>query len=289
MELLRIKLKQNKAHYRKEETIDNKMTYPLPPFSTIIGALHRACNFTEYHPMRVSVQGKYKTLTQQVYTDYTFLNSINDDRGILVKVENPKCLSAGFVRVAEALKPQGNSFVKEETIMVLNRALLDEYKYLKENDSKSKELEKYKTLVTALKRYEVLHEVEPVIHIAGDRELLETIEKNIYNLKALGRSEDFVDVEEYGIVNTQEIDEEKTLMSSYTIYANYEDVKNKIGYIKTDRKNIGGTLYYINKDYKIVKKKREFNKIKVIYGSKYEIIKENEHSYWDGKYVISLN
>ncbi|MGL6098594.1 MAG: CRISPR-associated protein Cas5, partial [Fusobacteriaceae bacterium] len=51
MRALRIIITQSKAHYRKEETVDNKMTYPLPPFSTVIGAIHRACNFKEYHPM----------------------------------------------------------------------------------------------------------------------------------------------------------------------------------------------------------------------------------------------
>ena len=33
--LLRIKLHQNKANYKKEETSENKMTYPLPPYSTV--------------------------------------------------------------------------------------------------------------------------------------------------------------------------------------------------------------------------------------------------------------
>ena len=39
MEALRIILKQSSANYRKAGTIDNKMTYPLPIPSTIIGAL----------------------------------------------------------------------------------------------------------------------------------------------------------------------------------------------------------------------------------------------------------
>ena len=40
MKALRICLKQSLANYRREETVDNKMTYPLPPYSTVIGALH---------------------------------------------------------------------------------------------------------------------------------------------------------------------------------------------------------------------------------------------------------
>ena len=43
MKCLRIKLTQSSANYRREETVTNKMTYPLPPMSTVIGALHNAC------------------------------------------------------------------------------------------------------------------------------------------------------------------------------------------------------------------------------------------------------
>ena len=39
MKCLRIKLTQSSANYRREETVTNKMTYPLPPMSTVIGAL----------------------------------------------------------------------------------------------------------------------------------------------------------------------------------------------------------------------------------------------------------
>ena len=60
MKVLRIKLRQNQASYTREETVNNRMTYPLPQYSTIIGALHSACGYTSYHEMKVSVQGKYR-------------------------------------------------------------------------------------------------------------------------------------------------------------------------------------------------------------------------------------
>ena len=46
MKAFRLIIKQTSANYRKPETIKNKMTYPLPPFSTVIGALHNACGYT---------------------------------------------------------------------------------------------------------------------------------------------------------------------------------------------------------------------------------------------------
>ena len=141
MEALRIILKQSSANYRKAGTIDNKMTYPLPIPSTIIGALHNICGYTEYHSMDVSIQGKFTSLSRKVYTDYCFLNSALDDRGNLIKVVDPNAFSGAFVKVASAKKSQGNSFKDRITIQVHNEELLQEYCNLKE---KSKEIEELK-------------------------------------------------------------------------------------------------------------------------------------------------
>ena len=141
MEALRIILKQSSANYRKAGTVDNKMTYPLPIPSTIIGALHNICGYTEYHSMDISIQGKFTSLSKRVYTDYCFLNSALDDRGNLVKVVDPDTFSGAFIKVASAKKSQGNSFKDRITIQVHNEELLQEYCSLKE---KSKEIEELK-------------------------------------------------------------------------------------------------------------------------------------------------
>lgn len=131
MKALRLIIHQNSANYKKEETVDNKMTYPLPPISTIIGALHSICGYQEYHEMDVSIQGRYESMHREPYTDYCFLNSVQDDRGILVKMRNGSMLSNAFEKVATAKKPQGNSFREGITIHVDNQKLLDEYRDLK--------------------------------------------------------------------------------------------------------------------------------------------------------------
>lgn len=132
MKALRLVIHQSSANYKKEETVDNKMTYPLPPLSTIIGAIHAACGYREYHPMNISVQGSYESMHKEPYTDYCFLNSVQDDRGILVKMRNGSMLSNAFDKVATAKKPQGNSFRNRVTIQVNNQELLDEYCQLKD-------------------------------------------------------------------------------------------------------------------------------------------------------------
>lgn len=286
MELLRIILTQNKAHYRKEETIDNRMTYPLPPYSTIIGAIHKACNYKEYHQMDISIQGDYKSLSTEVFTDYLFLNSVMDDRGILVKLANENLYSKGFTKVAKANNSQGNSFKNEVTILIYNQILLNEYKNLKEHDPKNEELKKYKSLVTSLKHCEVLNEVNLIIHISSDRPTLETIKSNIYNLKAIGRSEDFVDIKECEFIQTIEVNDIKT--SENSGYLKLENVRNFNVFERTNTNDIGGTLYFLGKDYSIKKNQRNFNKKKVVYSSRYSIEETNEDILYDGQYIIDL-
>ncbi len=132
MKALRLLIHQTSANYKKEETVDNKMTYPLPPVSTIIGALHNACGYREYNEMDISIQGKYESMHREPYTDYCFLNSVQDDRGILVKMKNGTMLSNAFTKVATAKKPQGNSFRNNITIQIHNQELMEEYRQLKD-------------------------------------------------------------------------------------------------------------------------------------------------------------
>ena len=56
MKAIRVHIKQNSANYRREETVNCRTTYPMPPYSTVIGAFHKACGYTSYHPMKLSIQ-----------------------------------------------------------------------------------------------------------------------------------------------------------------------------------------------------------------------------------------
>jgi CRISPR-associated protein Cas5t len=347
MEVLRIKLTQSSANYKKEETVLNKMTYPLPPFSTIIGALHCACGYIDYHPMDISIQGKYESMHIEPYTDYCFLNSIMDDRGILVKMKNGNLLSTAFNKVAKAKKPKGNSFRKGTTIEVINDELLEEYRVLKDlseeianfkanridkvvdlikkrkktlddkrkkcevnalslkiiskrekelkelekmiksvfKDYKNKECEipysRFASITTSLKYYEILNNVELILHIKSDKNTLTDIKENIYNLKSIGRSEDFIDVKEVCFVDV--IDEiEDEIISEYSAYIDYDLIKNEIINLRSRTgTSADGTKYYLNKNYTIEDNKRIFEKKKVVYTSKYAADEGSDNLYFD--------
>lgn len=129
MKVLRIVLKQSSANYRKAETIDNKMTYPLPVPATVIGALHNICGYTDYHSMDISIQGNFEAVSKDMYKNITVLNSISD-RGTLVKMAWPDTISNAYTEVAEAVEDNAN-FITEKNIKIKNKELLEEFKKLK--------------------------------------------------------------------------------------------------------------------------------------------------------------
>lgn len=165
MKVLRIILKQSSANYRKAGTIDNKMTYPLPIPSTIIGALHNICGYTEYHSMDVSIQGNYKAISKDMYKNITVLNTVSD-RGTLVKMVAPDTISNTYIEVADATDDNAN-FITEKNIKVKNRELLEQFKnlkLLKEKLDSEKKLkleefkirkEEFKTLKDELKKIRI--------------------------------------------------------------------------------------------------------------------------------------
>ncbi len=359
LEALRIILHQNMANYRKEETVENKMTYPLPPFSTVIGALHNACGYREYHPMDLSVQGRNGSLIHRPYVDHCFLNSTQDDRGILVKMSNENLLSTAFEEVARAKKSQGNSFRDGITIQVLDEQLLQEYRDLKalsvqiqefanerikpiqtlikerkktlarkkadtekgstkhqaiinreqeirrlekeisqrlkdyEEEQYKKPIARFRTLTKSLKYYEVLTNVELVIHIKSDRETLHDIMEHVYDLKSIGRSEDFVEVVDVRMVDLLE-SAPCEVESPYGAYIDYNLVRNGEVFSRVRKgSESNGTKYYLNKKYEVKDGRREFEKKKVLYMSGYCVDEESAGIYLDcsdgeKKYIVSF-
>lgn len=285
MRALRIIIKQSSANYKKEETIDNAMTYPMPPPSTVIGALHEACGFKEYKNMDLSIQGKFESMKNDFYKRKLVYNNVTDDRGNLVKMANDN-ISKAYTSVAKSLE-RGSSYKKKEKIIILNNELLERYIYLvnriKALDKKidadeikllKKELSTYRTIESIPSNREILYNIELIIHIRVEEKVLNLILDNIYNLKSIGRSEDFIEVTDCQIVELIE-NADYEVKSFYSAYINKKNIE---GILTFDNKKIEhGTVYYLNKDYKIIDNKRIFNKIKVLYISRYKINHTSEN------------
>ena len=360
-EAIRLVLHQSSANYREPESLDNRRTYPLPPFSTVIGAIHKACGYTKTHNMDVSVQGRYGSMSRRVYRDYNFLNSTFDDRGILVKMSNKSMLSTAFVKVAES-KKNNSSFEKSKDIRVFDQALLEEYQQLKkkgreiqalkeqrlkpelerlnaerkqlaerrkslsnsssEHESIKRQEEQikadikkaetefseyerinysvpyscFRVLTTSIKQYEILCDIDLIIHITSeDERTMEDIYNHVYDITSLGRSEDFVELISADRVTLSECGD--GLGSEYSAYVALENVRKRK--ICTKDKDKGfqslviGTKYAMPKMYTIDDNgQRKFDKTKVLYVSGYEVYDQTEKNgifldrLDDGKYYI---
>lgn len=326
MKAIRLHLKQNSANYRREETVNCRMTYPLPPYSTVIGAIHKACGYTDYHSMQVSIQGKYGSQKTRLFKDNCFLNSLQNDRNTLVKLRNPEMLSTAYDIVAVAQKAQGNDFEKGITINVVNKDLIEEYRFLKRTkrridkhkkivkslkdkakkmkadknisaeevkafDKRVKEIDKtykkyeevkytipyskFRTLATGPKYYEMLYDIELVIHIVSDENTMQDILDNIYNLTAIGRGEDFVEVLECTETELEGGDIQYDAPNSpFDLYMPIELLDKNIDNIGHNDKTVGmyinGTKYLLPKDYTVENlkgnmRKRNFNRIPVLF------------------------
>lgn len=346
MKALRLVIQQSSANYKRKETVDNKMTYPLPPFSTVIGALHNACGYREYKEMDISIQGRYGSMHREPYTDFCFLNSTQDDRGILVKMKNAEMLSSAFEKVASAKKPQGNSFREGITIQVHNQELLEEFRRLKNlNDeisefkknrlnpvmtllkkrkkslsAKKKKLEKgsnqyikaekrekelktaekqikermetfqreqyslpiskFRTLTKSMKFYEILDDIELIIHVRASDEILNDIFEHRFEIKSIGRSEDFVSLIDAKLVDLAE-DADEEVESPYSAYLDYQLVRENRILIDQISDKSGGTKYFLNKKYEIIDGKRIFEKKAVLYVSGYSVEEFGKGIYLD--------
>lgn len=69
---IRVICKQELVNYKKPTSLLIKETYPLPPYSTVIGMIHKACDFKEYHDMQISIQGNVGAHVSDMYTRYAF-------------------------------------------------------------------------------------------------------------------------------------------------------------------------------------------------------------------------
>lgn len=143
MKVLKIKLNQVFANYRKPMSYNYIDTFPLPPFSTIKGWFHNVIEAKEYHSISMSIQGNHSSIIQDMQTMIKF------DR----KRGEGKTLLKDF-----------NAELSQSPVYVANLFNIDLIIYLK---AEEKLLEKFKQRVfekdfPSLGRYEDLARIDPI-------------------------------------------------------------------------------------------------------------------------------
>jgi CRISPR-associated protein Cas5t len=69
---IKLKIYQDLVNYKTPTSFQLRESYPLPPFSTVIGMVHNACGFHSYVPMAVSIQGSYYSKVNNYQIFYYF-------------------------------------------------------------------------------------------------------------------------------------------------------------------------------------------------------------------------
>ena len=96
MKVVRLTARQTLASYRKPSSMQIKESYPLPPYSTIIGMIHLACGYTEYVDMDISVQGCYYSKVNELYTRYEFKPRFYEKGRHSIEIESKQGKSTGL-------------------------------------------------------------------------------------------------------------------------------------------------------------------------------------------------
>ena len=166
----------------------------------------------------------------------------------------------------------------------LKKIRIEEKKYKEEfkkfeEENYSRLYSQFRTIVKKPMFYELLNGIFLILHIKSDEQTLKDIENNIFNLRSIGRSEDFVEVLECKIVELQEFDSEVKSSKGLTAYLNYNDFQEeKIFNLDIDGNVVkSGTKYYLDKYYKIVNLKREFKKTLAIYSNYFKANNSSEN------------
>ncbi|SHH57733.1 type I-B CRISPR-associated protein Cas5b [Thermosipho atlanticus] len=72
MKAVRVKIEQETANYKIPVAFSLRESYPLPPYSTVIGMIHNLCNFEEYKKMKLSICGRHYSKFYDMFTRYEF-------------------------------------------------------------------------------------------------------------------------------------------------------------------------------------------------------------------------
>lgn len=322
MKVLKLRLHQNKANYGRPECVGNRMTYYCPFPSSIIGMIHSACNFTKYIDMNVSIHCNFESKNEEFHNYLQFYNSIQKDRGLLVKVPHENVLLHTYQKVSKTLIPKKSNHFEKKNLQIFNEDLLDKYINLvnlekilsiekKELKNKIKELKKekldtktendelkridieisnvkeeldtYKTLEIQPTHIEVLSNIDLIIYVqVKDEKMLNFIYNHIYNLSYLGRSQDLIDIKEAKIIDIEPITK-NIINREYLTYIPMSLINNNTISVITGFSPVG-TIYYVSKKYEIENEKRIFKETtKCLLAKTYQCNKSSENLVFEDK------
>ena len=136
MRALKIKIYQETVCYKKPYAFKVTETYPLPPYSTVIGMMHKMLKAEpgEYHEMSISVQGKYEGIFTAYNTTRFYKGEDITSMPLNVHMLYGVNLVIHVVAADDVLENIYNGFKECDSVFTLGRsedlARIDEIKFV---------------------------------------------------------------------------------------------------------------------------------------------------------------
>lgn len=208
------------AHFNVPMWCGNReITYPLPPFSTVIGMVHSLCGWKCYHPMYISISG------------------------------------SGYFNTSVEIRRRGGVRASSETADFVARFPL-----------RAKSGNGYVGYVECPTLVDGINDLRLRLHIAMEEaEDLEVVYQALCFppvYPSLGKNDDLLRIDDVRIVGISDSEEETIL--DMDAYGDCDTCVDKDG----ERVEYISTCYKLNKDYKICRKHRVFNKVTVAHMGK---------------------
>ena len=201
---------------------------------------------------------------------YNYLEKQKKERLILSSSYDERIKKAKTTDEAKLLRKEKSQKRKKFKISELQESLFNTYR-----------------AVTPLPTFiEMLEDIELVIHIRSDEDTLSDIYNNVYNIKSIGRSEDFINVTDVKYVKLSQ--EKRDFYDNLAHYISIQACRDK-NVVKINGDAIQGTKHCLNKEYEIVDGKRIFNKIPCIYCSNIKVNNFGNNIFVDEDgYIVNL-
>lgn len=224
---IKIECYQNMVNYKKPISISFQESYPLPPYSTVIGMIHKACGFKEnYIPMKISIQGTSSSSISNMYTKYFF--------GIQFEPYTYSSKSKEY-----KISNRHNYFVYRKNEKGIGGTADYFRKTFKDKTGKGKD-----GITRGLGYVELIIDANLIIHIIPEDEslfnkILDKLKKpSIY--PALGRHEDILRIDSVKDTTLKEATEIEMKNDAYIPNSYFKNIINK---------DIVGTNYKLNKEF----------------------------------------
>lgn len=295
MRAVRLKIEQELVNYKVPTSFQLKETYPLPPYSTVSGMVHSLCGFDEYKAMKISIQGKYLSKVNDLYTRYEFGEKLEENDlkrrkrckvcGEVLDKNNKSCTSCFSDKLEVNKISRGTHEFKKIFFPGIHKYsdIGREAAYYEESNF-TKIKDDFISVTKGISTTELLTEIELLIHlIPEEQSLINEIEKAFLfpvEFPSLGRREDLAVIKEVKIVDVKEkiLNNDIELDNNYTAYIPENLINNSIKLGGGGKADVGirGTRYNINKYYEKInygndrnpKIFRKWDKVQVVYSSR---------------------